>query len=112
MGRKREGDEKVSNKNVLHKIKENLDIFVGEKIRLKTNKGRKQVIEEEGILEGTYPHIFVVKLDEQTHLPRRVTYSYADVLTEMVEITIKETTGDKRIGLLDGKGKQKKLVGI
>jgi len=84
-------------------------VFVGEKIRLRTNKGRKQVVEEEGILERTYPHIFVVKLDEQSHLPRRVTYSYADVLTETVEITITEQAGDKRIGLAKG---TKKLVGI
>jgi len=102
----------MSGKNVLRKIKESLDVFVGEKIRLKTNKGRKQVIEEEGILEETYPNIFVVKLDEKSHSARRVTYSYADVLTEMVEITIAQTTGEKRIGLLDGKGQQKRLVGI
>lgn len=99
----------MSSRNVLQKIKENLDVFVGERIRLKTNKGRKQVVEEEGILEKTYPHIFVVKLEEKYHLPRRVTYSYADVLTETVEITITEQTGDKRIGLARG---QKKLVGI
>lgn len=102
----------MSSRNVLHKIKENLEVFVGEKIRLKTNKGRKQVVEEEGVLEETYPHIFVVKLDEQLNSSRRVTYSYADVLTETVEITIAEQTGDRRIGLLDAKGQQKKLVGI
>lgn len=103
--------KKMSSRNILQKIKENLDVFVGEKVHLKTNKGRKQVVEEEGILEKTYPHIFVVMLEEKSHLPRRVTYSYADVLTETVELVIKESTEEKRIGLAK-KVTQKKLIGI
>lgn len=87
----------MSPKNVLGGIKENLDSFVGKRISLRTNKGRKQVIEENGILEKTYPHIFVVKLEENLS-QQRVTYSYADVLTETVEIMIHGDKGIKKIG--------------
>ncbi|OLZ11981.1 Veg family protein [Sulfobacillus thermosulfidooxidans] len=81
-------------KSILEDIKKELESHVGEKIRLKANKGRKKVDEKEGILEKTYPHIFVVKIEEE-HLSekseRRVSYSYTDVLTETVELILPES---------------------
>ncbi|TDX51288.1 Veg family protein [Orenia marismortui] len=75
--------------NILKQIKSDLDSFVGKKVRLKANQGRRKIIEKEGILEQTYPKVFVVKVDED-QTPRRISYSYADVLTETVEVKIKE----------------------
>lgn len=75
--------------NILEQIKSDLDSFVGKKVRLKANQGRRKIIEKEGILEKTYPKVFVVKVDED-QTPRRISYSYADVLTETVEVKIKE----------------------
>lgn len=72
-------------KKVLADIKNDLDAFVGKRIRLKANRGRKRIVEREGILERTYPHVFVVKLDEKRNTAQRVSYSYTDVLTETVE---------------------------
>ncbi len=80
-------------KSVLEDIKKELDSHVGEKIRVKANKGRKKIDEKEGILEKTYPHIFVVKIDEgqvDERTERRVSYSYTDVLTETVELILPE----------------------
>lgn len=68
-------------------IKKDLESFVGSKIRLKANRGRNRIIEREGILESIYPNIFVVKLNERK-IERRVSYSYADVLTETVELFV------------------------
>ncbi len=68
-------------------IKKDLESFVGSKIRLKANRGRNRIIEREGILESIYPNIFVVKLDERK-IERRVSYTYADVLTETVELFV------------------------
>jgi uncharacterized protein Veg len=53
-------------------------------------------MEAEGILERTYPNVFVVYLDKQNAV-RRVSYTYADVLTETVELMI----GDTRIGMVE-----------
>ncbi|MCY0881370.1 MAG: Veg family protein, partial [Firmicutes bacterium] len=50
-------------KSVLDDIKRELESHVGERIRVKANKGRKKIDEKDGVLEKTYPHIFVVKLD-------------------------------------------------
>lgn len=78
----------MAGKEALKEIKQYLDASVGKRIKLKANRGRKKVIERSGVLEQTYPHIFVVKLDENRNQTRRVSYSYADVLTETVELTI------------------------
>lgn len=77
----------MASRSVLVDIKRDLEAFVGEKIRLRANKGRKKVIEREGVLEGTYPNIFIVRLEEADS-ERRVSYSYADLLTEAVELVI------------------------
>ena len=74
--------------NALNAIKRNLDHYVGEKIMLKANGGRRKTIERTGILEETYPSVFIVKLDEDQHSFKRVSYSYADILTSSVELTI------------------------
>ncbi|SFJ35281.1 biofilm formation stimulator Veg [Thermoflavimicrobium dichotomicum] len=75
-------------RNALSEIKCTLDGYIGYKIRLKANSGRRKTIERTGILEETYPSVFIVKLDEDQHAFKRVSYSYADILTESVELTI------------------------
>ncbi|MHB1420684.1 MAG: Veg family protein [Bacillota bacterium] len=84
-------------KRVLSEIKQDLEAHVGQKIRLKANRGRKKVIERVGVLEQTYPHIFVIKLDEKRSPDRRVSFSYTDVLTETVELTLCYEEGDIKI---------------
>jgi uncharacterized protein Veg len=75
-------------KNALSEIKLTLDGYIGHKIRIKANSGRRKTIERTGILEETYPSVFVVKLDEEHHSFNRVSFSYADILTESVELTV------------------------
>lgn len=75
----------------LVKIKSDLADSVGQKVRLTAKKGRKQIVTREGVIESTYPSIFVVKLDTPDDLlaaERRVSYSYTDVLTKTVELVI------------------------
>lgn len=77
----------MSAKKVLNDIKRDLEPFVGDKIRLRANRGRKKVIEKTGVLESTYPNIFVIRLDEK-QIERRVSFSYADILTDAVQVTV------------------------
>ncbi len=79
--------------NNLDTIRRDLEANVGQKVKLRANRGRRKVIEAEGVLEQTYPKLFVVKLDKPSAV-RRLSYTYADVLTETVEVTI----GDKQVG--------------
>jgi len=75
-------------RNTLSKIRANVENCVGQKVRLKANKGRKKTTIREGIIESAYPSIFVVKIDGGYDSIRRVSYSYSDILTETVEVTI------------------------
>lgn len=74
--------------NALSEIKRRLDPYVGRRIMLKANGGRKKTIERTGVLEETYPSVFIVKLDQEQHAFKRVSYSYADILMESVEVTL------------------------
>lgn len=78
----------MPNKMMLANIKNDLASHVGYKIKLRANRGRKKIVEREGILESTYPHVFVIKISEQRNYVQRVSYSYTDVLTETVELTL------------------------
>lgn len=75
-------------KSSLFQIKKDIETCVGQKIQLKANKGRKKAFIKEGILENTYPSIFIVKFENDYEATRRVSYSYTDILTKAVEIVI------------------------
>ena len=91
----KEGDF-LSARKVLADIKRDLDPFVGNKIKLRANRGRKKVVEKTGVLESTYPNIFVIRLDEK-QVERRVSFSYADILTDAVQLTIYKGEEDIKI---------------
>ncbi|WP_019536494.1 biofilm formation stimulator Veg [Paenibacillus ginsengihumi] len=84
-------------KNSLLEIKRSLEPHVGQKIMLRANGGRRKTIERSGILEETYPSVFIVKLDQEQQSFKRVSYSYADILTESVEVTVCNDEGEMRI---------------
>lgn len=66
-------------------IRDRLDSHLGEKVVVRASEGRKRVFEKEGVLEKTYPSIFVVRFHEDEG--RHMSWSYIDVLTDAVEIT-------------------------
>ena len=70
--------------NVLASIKKDIENHVGERVTLRANGGRRKVLVNNGVIEKTYPSIFVIRLEDDTH--RTVTYSYSDVLTKTVQI--------------------------
>ncbi len=75
-------------KTDLFKIKKSLESNIGQRVQLKAKKGRKKSIIRQGVIESTYPSIFVVKLDNEQESIRRVSYSYTDVLTKSVELIV------------------------
>jgi uncharacterized protein Veg len=76
----------VNSKEILNAIKREIDGHVGERVMLKANGGRKKVMVKEGILEKTYPNIFVVRVMGKCNESRTVSYSYSDILTETVQL--------------------------
>lgn len=76
--------------NSVAKIRKDLEGCIGKQVILKANKGRKKTTVREGILESVYPNLFVVRISNQYDSIRRVSYTYSDVLTSTVEVTILE----------------------
>ena len=78
----------MEEKRDLFKIRRDIEGCIGRKIQLKANRGRKKSFVKEGILEKSYPSIFTVKFENDFDTTRRVSYSYTDVLTNAVEISL------------------------
>ncbi|MDF2523236.1 MAG: hypothetical protein K0R31_877 [Clostridiales bacterium] len=85
----------MSEKSDLFQIKKDIENCIGEKVQLKANKGRKKAFIREGVLENTYPSIFIVKFENDYETTRRVSYSYTDILTKAVELVV--CKDDKKI---------------
>jgi uncharacterized protein Veg len=72
---------------VVNRIKTDLQMCVGVRMRVRANMGRCKIVERLGVLEETHRNLFVIKVEEKRNRSRRVSYSYADVLTKTVELT-------------------------
>jgi len=77
--------------NVMQRIREDLNECLGTRLKVRANKGRKIVIENLAVLEETYPHVFVVRVETKTSPNQRISYSYADIITKTVELSHPET---------------------
>lgn len=82
-------------KSELVKIQEGIENCIGKRVILKANKGRKRTTTREGILEEAYPSLFVVRICNQFDSVRRVSYTYSDILTETVEVTVYDDAEQK-----------------
>lgn len=78
-------------KNDLLEVKKSLQQNIGRAVKLTSKRGRKKTVVRRGVIESIYPCIFTVKLDniiDENGEKRRVSYSYADVLTKNVELAL------------------------
>lgn len=80
----------------LEEIKKALDARIGQPVCIRANGGRRKTIERYGVLEETYPAVFIVRLDQDEHAYKRVSYSYADILTETVELSFRQDEKEER----------------
>ena len=61
-------------------IKNKIDGLVGKNIYMEVCRGRKQVKRYKGVIENTFPSVFVVRLTEGDSVAPSLAYSYSDVL--------------------------------
>lgn len=78
----------MANRYTLEDIKSGIERYLGKAIIVKANKGRKKIVTRKGVLENTYPDVFVVKVEGNNNTVTRVSYSYADVLTSTVQLKL------------------------
>jgi len=76
--------------NNVSRVRSDISRFIGSKVKLESNKGRSKAIVTEGVLENTYPSIFTIRLDDTEEKTRTVSFSYTEILTRTVELTVFE----------------------
>lgn len=84
----------MAQKHTLQDIRMKLDSHLGEKVRIRASEGRRRFFEKEGVLEKTYPSIFVVRFEEED--TRHMSWSYIDILTDTVELEFAEQSAGDR----------------
>ncbi|WP_374212455.1 Veg family protein [Tissierella sp. MB52-C2] len=82
-------------KNILIGIRKDIEKYIGKKVILRANKGRKRTVVRDGILEAAYPNLFVVRICNEYDSSRKVSYTYTDILTGTVEVTVCSETQQK-----------------
>lgn len=76
----------MSTKLGIANLKADLNNHIGQNVSLKANSGRKKIVEHTGVLESTYPNLFIVSVEDRT-TERKLSFSYVDVLTGNVVLT-------------------------
>ncbi len=75
---------------IIERIQGDLAGMVGDEMHIKANLGRSKTVQAVGILEQAHPKLFVLKVNETDSI-RRLSYSYADLLTQTVRLSDVET---------------------
>lgn len=69
-------------------IKHELSEHIGKRVIVKANRGRKKFITRKGVLESVYPSLFIVSTLGEDVPERNMSFTYSDVLTSTVQVTI------------------------
>ena len=77
-------------RNDVFHVRNDIQQIIGSKVRLETNKGRHKSVIIKGVVANVYPSIFTVQMNEGSDPSRKLSFSYTDVLTNTVEITLCE----------------------
>ncbi len=71
------------------KVKKSVDKNIGNRVKVRANRGRHKIDVTEGIIFETYPSIFLIqvenKFDDAVHT---ISFSYKDVLTKDVQMQL------------------------
>ena len=77
-------------KNDISNVKTEIGEKIGQKIIIKGSLGRNKPFEEEAVIQGVYPNIFIVKYEEKD---TNVSYRYTDILTRELEVSVFDGEG-------------------
>lgn len=71
------------------KVRNLVNRHIGSKVVVRSNLGRHKIDVTEGVIKETYPSIFLIEVkNEIENTLQTVSYSYTDVLTKDVQITL------------------------
>ncbi len=70
-------------------VRKAVNKHIGSKVMVRCNLGRHKVDVTKGIITETFPSIFLITVEnESENTSQTVSYSYTDVLTKDVQITL------------------------
>ena len=72
----------------MNSIKKEVEEALGRNVVVKADKGRKRIVTKEGVLEGAFADVFPVRVTNNFDVESTVSYTYTDVLTGTVKMTI------------------------
>lgn len=67
-------------------IRNKIEELIGKNISMEVCRGRKQIKKYSGVVENTFPSVFVVRLTDGNSVVNSLSYSYSDVLCGEVKI--------------------------
>lgn len=71
-------------KESMIRVRQDVENYIGQEIDIRSNVGRNKKVNKRGIIDSAYSNLFVVKEADSS---RKLSYSYADVLMNSLEIT-------------------------
>lgn len=74
-------------------IRKGIESRIGNRVKITTKEGRKKFTTRKGVIENTYPNLFVVRFDQKAEGEScRSAFSYIDVLTHNIDIAVYAST--------------------
>lgn len=74
--------------NMIDSIRSEVEENIGRRVVVKADKGRKRIITNEGIIENAFDDVFTVRINNEFDEERTASYSYSDILTSTVRLTV------------------------
>lgn len=78
----------MKDQNLLHVIKAEVEENIGRRVILRADRGRKRIVTKEGVIENAFQDVFTVRISNDFDRARTVSYTYTDILTSTVTLTI------------------------
>lgn len=73
----------------ISKVKSSVNKNIGNKVKIRANRGRHKIDVAEGIICETYPSIFLIEvINEIDDTTQKISFSYTDVLTKDVQMQL------------------------
>ena len=73
----------------INQVRRAVNSHIGSKVKIHANKGRHRVDVTEGVITETYPSIFLIQVENDMEDSfKTVSFSYSDVLTKDVRMTL------------------------
>ncbi len=76
---------------MVESIKKSIEDNIGRKVKVTSKEGRNRFAVCKGVIEESYPNVFVVKYENPQSANKevsRISYSYIDVLTHNVQVAL------------------------